>query len=745
MQARRLRNLTLDELRVRGAQFFAAFAERHHLSSLTQIPSDEQLLGKLSSPDLAQRISSAEELLEIFRARRLPNFFGAFNQREETVQLLQQRMPTVCARLIERASSIVDGRFSLLGFEDLSFGEPIDWQREPISGKRAPDLHWSQLNFLDRDVVGDKKIIWELNRHQYFVILGQAYWLTGDEQYAYTCFNHLNSWVDQNPPKRGINWTSSLEVAFRSISWIWALYFFKDSTALTADTFARALKFLYLNARHLETYLSTYFSPNTHLTGEALGLFYVGTFLPELEDSKRWRTKGLHILIEQLARHVRRDGVYFEQSSYYHRYTTDFYLHLLILLRSNREAAPPELESSLIRLLDHLMYITRPDGSTPLFGDDDGGRLITLSLRPANDFRTTLATGAVLFERADYKYVATDAMEEALWLLGANAVRALDQLEPTQPSEQSKAFHDGGYYVMRDGWTNTSNYLLVDCGPHGTLNCGHAHADALSIELAVGGRTILLDPGTYTYTGSGEMRDWFRSSQAHNTLTIDGESSSVSAGPFSWKTVAHCETVDWINQEVFDFIEGRHDGYARLPEPTTHSRSIILLKQNYWIIRDKLSSRGDHRADLWFHFDPAVNPLIEVTGEQQTMVSATAANQGLDIYVFGEKGSWRRDDAWISPCYGNKLRAPVSAFSSIVKEDGELVSFLLPKLGVDGSKYVVREIEAIGGKAFEVNHSRGLDIVLIRDEKCGIVETARMTSDFEWTWVRFLDGDAALP
>ena len=137
--------------------------------------------------------------------------------------------------------------------------------------------------------------------------------------------------MDQNPPKLGINWASSLEVAFRSISWLWALYFFKDSPALTSSLFLRALKFLYLHARHLETYLSTYFSPNTHLTGEALGLFYLGTLLPEFRAAARWRETGRRILLEQMARHVQPDGVYFEQSSYYHRYTTDFYTHFLIL------------------------------------------------------------------------------------------------------------------------------------------------------------------------------------------------------------------------------------------------------------------------------------------------------------------------------------------------------------------------------------------------------------------------------
>src|SRR6185369_5573288 len=352
-----------------------------------------------------------------------------------------------------------------------------------------------------------------------------------------------------------------------------------------------------------------------------------GALMPEFKESARWRNNGLEILLAQLPRHVQADGVYFEQSSYYHRYTTDFYLHLRVLLSNADVAVPPVLDEKLRLLLDHLMYITRPDGTTPLFGDDDGGRLLSFYAAPANDSRATLATGAALFERADYKFVAGDAVEDALWLLGPakkEQVRkrglpplvqskqrrgqaplpdlfSFDQIVATEPEKQSVAFPAGGYYVMRDGWTADSNYLLFDCGPHGTDNCGHAHADALSFELAVKGRTLLVDPGTYTYTGSKEMRDWFRSSAAHNTLTVDNESSSVSDGPFSWKTIARSECSSWITEEGFDYVVASHDGFTRLSEPVKHTRSILFIKNGYWVIRDFVQTAGEHQLQARFH------------------------------------------------------------------------------------------------------------------------------------------------
>jgi len=721
----KLRQVGFDELRVRGSQAFAAFAERQNWSSHSKLISDDALLRLVDSG-----LKSTSDLLTHFRERTSPKFFASFADPQATINELRRRWPDAETEIVERADRIVAGNFDLLGFRNLSFGNPIDWHLEPIAGKRAPLVHWSRLNYLNADLFGDKKITWELNRHQYFITLGQAYWLTGDERYAKTFVEHVNSWMDQNPPKLGVNWASSLEVAFRSIAWIWALHFFKGSDALTPETFSKLCKFLYLNARHLETFLSTYFSPNTHLTGEALGLFYIGALMPEFKESARWRNNGLEILLAQLPRHVQADGVYFEQSSYYHRYTTDFYLHLRVLLSNAEAPIPPLLDEKLRLLLDHLMYITRPDGTTPLFGDDDGGRLLGFFERPANDFRATLALGAALFERADYKFVAGDAVEEVLWLLGPakkEQVRkrglpplveskpqrgqaplpdlfSFDRILATEPEKQSVAFPAGGYYVMRDGWTPDSNYLLFDCGPHGADNCGHAHADALSFELAINGRTLLIDPGTYTYTGSKQMRDWFRSSAAHNTLTVDNESSSVSDGPFSWKTIAHSECSSWITEESFDYVVGSHDGFTRLSEPVKHTRSILFIKNGYWVIRDLVQTAGEHQLQARLHFHPRLAPRL---GEDNTVRVLCDKDDTpvLQISAFATNIEWTTENGWISECYGEKKEASVLSINVLAKGSEELVVFLLP----DGA--AVREIEAQNGRAFEVEIGGRRDVL----------------------------------
>jgi hypothetical protein len=301
---RKLAQMNTAEIQGRIWQSISSLVESHGLSSLNVLPNDETMLGLLKTP-VASNARPSEFFLNHLRTRTAPRFFAGFHDQQQTVNRLRQRWPHSEAAITSKAARLLEGRFTLLGFSELSFGVPVDWHLEPVSGKRSPLKHWSKIDYLSEEIAGDKKIIWELNRHQYFGTLGQAYWLTDDEAYAQLFVRHLESWMEQNPPKLGINWASSLEVGFRSISWLWAFAFFIHSKSFTGDVLWCALKFLYVHARHLETYLSTYFSPNTHLTGEALALYYLGTMLPEFKEAERWKSLGRKILLEQLPLQIR--------------------------------------------------------------------------------------------------------------------------------------------------------------------------------------------------------------------------------------------------------------------------------------------------------------------------------------------------------------------------------------------------------------------------------------------------------
>jgi hypothetical protein len=162
----------------------------------------------------------------------------------------------------------------------------------------------------------------------------------------------------------------------------------------------------------------------------------------------------------------------------------------------------------------------------------------------------------------------------------------------------SRALPQTGYVVIRD---DHGGHAVLDAGPHGFANGGHAHADALAITLTVGNRPLLVDPGTGTYTMNAALRDKMRSSMNHNTVTVDGRTQSVPAGPFSWKTQAHGRLSAWRSNHAFDWALAVHDGYA----PVGHSRALLRTRDSGWLIVDVVTGDGFHTASAHWHFDPA--------------------------------------------------------------------------------------------------------------------------------------------
>lgn len=728
------------EIRARGEQVISGYGEQIGFGGGAL--SDEEFAGLLDKSQFDGGEISAETLFEKFYRNSESAFFPSFRQKEKTLEVFRHNFGEKSARVfIEKAEKILGGKFDLLGFKDLDFGAPVDWHFEPLSGTHSPLKHWKQFDELSTVDTGDKKVIWELNRCQHFFTLGVAFWLTRDERYAEAFARHLDGWIEQNPPGTGINWCSSLEVAFRAVSWIWAFQFFKDSKALTPALLRKALKSLYLHGRHIEKYLSTYYSPNTHLTGEALGLYYLGTQLAFLDRAARWRKTGEEILFGELDRQILPDGVYFEQSTWYQRYTTDFYTHFHILRKLNGGDLQEKLARKLESLLDFLMFAARPDGTTPLVGDDDGGRSLPHSNAAPDDFRACLATGALLFGRGDYKYAAKDFAEETLWLLGADANETFKDLREHAPLENSFAFKDGGYFVMRDGWAETDNFLLVDCGEIGALNAGHGHADALAIDLAIGGKTVLVDSGTYTYHESEEIRNSFRSTEAHNTLTVDGKSQSEPGGKFDWRTKARATARRWISQDRFDFFEGAHDGYERFADaPATHTRGILFLKNDYWIMRDFVKTRGAHDYALNFHFNQATNPTIENTKSGNLcVVEKSGAGVGSRLFTFGDNGNWQQETSRISPLFGKSVDAPFLKFASKGAGAQEFFTFFLP----DETGFAAPEVfetPLSGGRAFVISY-RGYNDVFIFSDGAEIVRTEFFDTNFQFAWARLSAGE----
>lgn len=602
-----------------------------------------------------------------------------------TPHLLAERAPASCRRTMDQAEEIVRGRFELLGYRELFFGDPIDWHLDPNSGRRAPLVHWSRLDALEPIEGGDCKLVWELNRHQWLVRLGQAYRLNGDERYAAVFAVRLQQWMEANPPGVGINWVSSHEVGLRLISWCWALHLFSGSRTLGPELASRMARGIATHAGHVERYLSYYFSPNTHLTGEALALFYAGVLLQDARPARRWRELGSQILTDEIERQVLPDGVYFEQSTCYQRYTLETYLHFIALARRNQHALPLWVHDRVGLMLDFLVSLRGPDGSMPQIGDADGGRLLPLDRGDADDFSATFSTAAALLGRGDCAWAAGGVSSETLWLLGARGLAAHDAVTAAPPKESpSRVFPRGGHVVMASGRSIHDHQMIFDVGPLGChVSAGHGHADLLTLACSVFGRPCIVDPGTYSYTREPRWREHFRGGSAHSTVLVDGESAARPKGPFSWQEKPAARLRRWISTPDSDFVDADHDAFTRLSDPVIHRRRVLFVKPRFWVVVDDLSGASEHTVEMRYQFAPGFEVDL---GRAPWVVARGPAGPGLFAIVFGTvdfqptllEGSLDPIGGWVSPIFGSRVPAPALCYRASGSFPIRFATLLIP-------------------------------------------------------------------
>jgi hypothetical protein len=611
------------------------------------------------APGLNERASSSK-----------PRFFFSPEAVPGRCRKLRQLFPETAQQIIERAERICEHRFDLLGYRDLDYGSEIDWHSDRVHGKRAPRKPWFQVRYLDFAEVGDSKVTWELNRHQHLVTLAKAFRLTGQEKFATEVFSQWKHWHHENPYPIGINWASSLEVAFRSLSWFWVYWLLSDSPVVPRGFRSAWLRSQAIAGRHIDCYLSTYFSPNTHLLGEAVALVFLGILCPEIPSARRWRQRGWTILEQEAARQVRGDGLHFEQSLYYHVYALDLLLHAAVLASVNHISIPVPLQRTLERMLEALSTLAR-NGRVPQLGDDDGGRLFDPARNRAVHLLDPLATGAVLFGRGDFKMLAGGPREETLWLLGEEGIEEFDRLVAVPPGRNSVAFPKSGLYVMTG--EDPARQLVIDAGPQGAHNAGHGHADALSVTAASAGCDLLIDSGTFEYVGSGSERNRFRGTPAHNTLVVSGKDQADPKGPFRWGRLPRVEAEGWIVGRTFDLFVGSHDGYSRLPNAVVHRRFVFSLKSGFWLVRDQVFGWGEHQLDLLWHLGPGLKTAAD--GESVFL----GGGDGLRfVTVAGHRWTQKVEEQPHSPVYGRKEAHAVLHFAARTELPAEFVTLLSP-------------------------------------------------------------------
>jgi hypothetical protein len=582
-----------------------------------------------------------------------------------------------CARaeLIAAADRLMEGSWPLFGDERCDLVDP-DWSLDPTSGRSAPsDAYAFKVPYRDQQRVGNVKVLWELSRHHHLTVLAAAYWASGDERYAERIDAHLRSWWAQNPFLTGVHWTSGIELGIRLISWTWVrrlLDGWTGAASLFEDNSA-CVRQVIRHQEWLTAFVSRGSSANNHVVAEAAGLLVASLAFPWDERSARWEANARRLLGDELARNTFPSGLNREQASEYH----GLVLELALVAAAEADAVDRPLDASVWRtitsMLDALAAVVDVEGRPPRQGDADDGFGLVVDDPHWDRWRSLLRTGSTLVGARPWwpRVPPTDDVRTAV-LTALAARRSIEGRPPSRPFH----FADAGLTVLRTESAVGELWVRADGGPHGFLSiAAHAHADALSVEVRVGGTDVLADPGTYCYHGEPRWRSYFRSTLAHNTIQVGGIDQSESGGPFLW--MRHANATVHVAQP--NRWEASHDGYQGLG--VAHRRQVQVDPTGV-VIRDVLTGLGDAQPlALAWHLGPDVDVLLEGCDAELRWPTGTAHfHLPAGLLWTAVRGDTDTPLGWYSPGFAAKVPSwslvGRGTFDPARERDLELVSTL---------------------------------------------------------------------
>lgn len=448
--------------------------------------------------------------------------------------------------------------------------------------------------FLNREGAIDKPSDWNSSKYSKLWLYNLHYFDDlNSKSYAERELIHyrfIDRWIDENPPCHGNGW-EPYPISLRLVNWV--KWFspkgnvgskYLDSIAMQADALTQQIEYHILG---------------NHLFANAKALVFVGAYL-QGKDAKRFLDLGLKILDREIPEQFLDDGAHFELSPMYHEILLWDLLELINLADISQDPSLLERNAEWRKVaekaLTWLQSMLHSDGEISFFND----AAIGIAAKPQQIFDYAKQLGLTCYA------------DESLLI--------------SNKSSGYSRVNTGVYRLFFDHANVGPDYLP-----------GHAHADSLSFEMSVGAQRVFVNSGTSLYGVSPErLRQ--RQTAAHNTVVVNGQSSSEVWSGFRVARRAYATLLKSEATEGVVTLSASHDGYMRLSPKIVHKRTITSHPE-YFTFFDELSRPTD--ASFHLHIHPDV--LIVKTEEQKLTLQlpcSTIVQFECECPLVLEDGSW---------------------------------------------------------------------------------------------------------
>lgn len=561
-------------------------------------------------------------------------------------------------------------QFHIFG-KELFLNEPIDFHEDIFSNRKFP-LTFSKTIDMRTDRFGSAKAVWEVNRLQFLIPVLLNYKITGEQQHLDRFVELMKQWDVQNPYMKGLNWYSNIEVNIRLINWYWCWMLLEEDPLWKQEKQYEEfrqntwLPLIYKHCYYSARNPSRYSSANNHLIAEYTGLF-MATTLWKFKESAGWMKNAKAGLEKEILLQHSDKGVNREEADAYIQFITDFFLQAFIAGQHQDIPFSSGYEQRLQAICSYIHNLLDIRNNIPGYGDNDDGRVIMPDGKlGTNNFVSILNTASVLYEQPEWKRAAAGwDIKSALLTAHINGRNRWEELPASSKEITTCYYRDEGHFILKKRDSEGHEfYCHFDAAPLGYLSiAAHGHADALSVIVHVDGYPFLVDPGTYAYHTHQEWRNYFTSTLAHNTVTIDGENQALMAGPTLWLDHYKVTVTEASTTPGADTVCAYHNGYRS--RAVRHERCLQFDKKaDILVINDEITAENPGiRINMPFHLHPQVIVLQKAANiyllrhpETQSMLEIT-----LDAELQTEKRIAADEEtlAWYSSGFMKKEKSTV--------------------------------------------------------------------------------------
>lgn len=473
---------------------------------------------------------------------------------------------------ISDANCILTGKLNLIYEKNDKIIK--EWNVDYDSGHVYPNKYYGLIEYIVKDEKTDVKNVWELSRLQHLVVVSKAYLITLDEKYLNYVKDSIISWVENNKYANSVNWTCNMEVAIRVTNLIVCYEMLKHKISEDNDFDVTFKTSIYYHNKYIVENLENYSDlRNNHYLANLMGLLISSKFLENKDPVKykKYSRFSINEIQSEIDKQIYNDGVSYEISTSYQKLVFEILLISLLLGQSKGNQFKRKYVEKIHDMYVFLKSIQYAHGSIPLIGDNDSGNVLIFN-NYYDKNRSNLLSLMNLSEFFFYK--KSEIKDESTLFFNYHSY-----YQHAEEKNKQK-YVDSGYYILKK--RNIS--MIVICGPLSLKGQGgHSHNDQLSFVLSVAGRQVFIDPGTITYTGNDDLRNYSRSTSLHNTVQInDEEQNVIGSDLFSLKERTFSKCISYSD----DAFEGIHKGYIERFN-CLHKRNISLAGDQI-IINDKL-------------------------------------------------------------------------------------------------------------------------------------------------------------